>query len=49
MSLELENEAHELLKRSPFAFDVQLNNQLVEMHANAELDALCLIECVKET
>jgi hypothetical protein len=38
-----------LLKRSPFAFDVQINNQLVEMHANAEMDAVCLIECVKET
>ncbi|KAL9399365.1 hypothetical protein Peur_008326 [Populus x canadensis] len=38
-SLELGIEALELLKRSPFAFDVQLNNQLVEMHANAEMDA----------
>lgn len=48
-SLELGIEALELLKRPPFAFDVQLNNQLVEMHANAEMDAVCLIECVKET
>ncbi|XP_061965264.1 pentatricopeptide repeat-containing protein At2g15690, mitochondrial-like [Populus nigra] len=38
-SLEPGIEALELLKRSPFAFDVQLNNQLVEMHANAEMDA----------
>ncbi|KAG6736136.1 hypothetical protein POTOM_061137 [Populus tomentosa] len=38
-SLELGIEALELLKRSPFAFDVQLNNQLAETHANAEMDA----------
>ncbi|CAK7352696.1 unnamed protein product [Dovyalis caffra] len=31
-SLELGKKAHELLKRSPFAFDVDLNNQVVEMY-----------------
>ena len=50
--LDMGKKAHEFLRRSAFADDIEMSNKLIEMSGNCgmqEMHAGCLIECMKET